>query len=132
MKFLAGLFRRTIRAIYRVITPDQRSHPHEAVERRPTRRLAKCLCGCSGAIDRRGFATAAEMIAVGAYASRLPYAHYLGLENFKIDMDMIAAFMTIAGYSLNDTIVIFDRVRENLRLMRRQSFFTVAFRSDFP
>ena len=52
------------------------------------------------------------MIAVGAYASRLPFAHYLGLENFKIDMDMIAAFMTIAGYSLNDTIVVFDRLRE--------------------
>jgi SecD/SecF fusion protein len=52
------------------------------------------------------------MIAVGAYASRLPGAHYLGLENFKIDMDMIAAFMTIAGYSLNDTIVVFDRLRE--------------------
>jgi SecD/SecF fusion protein len=52
------------------------------------------------------------MIAVGAYASRLPGAHYLGLEDFKIDMDMIAAFMTIAGYSLNDTIVVFDRLRE--------------------
>ncbi len=53
------------------------------------------------------------MIAVGAYASRfLPFTHYLGLQNFKIDMDMIAAFMTIAGYSLNDTIVVFDRLRE--------------------
>jgi SecD/SecF fusion protein len=52
------------------------------------------------------------MIAVGAYASRLPGAHYLGLQNFKIDMDMIAAFLTIAGYSLNDTIVVFDRLRE--------------------
>jgi SecD/SecF fusion protein len=52
------------------------------------------------------------MIAVGAYLSRIPGAHYLGLEDFKIDMDMIAAFMTIAGYSLNDTIVVFDRLRE--------------------
>jgi SecD/SecF fusion protein len=52
------------------------------------------------------------MIAVGAYASRIPGAHYLGLQNFKIDMDMIAAFLTIAGYSLNDTIVVFDRLRE--------------------
>ena len=53
------------------------------------------------------------MIAVGAYAYRyLPFTRYLGLENFMIDLNMIAAFMTIAGYSLNDTIVNFDRLRE--------------------
>jgi SecD/SecF fusion protein len=53
------------------------------------------------------------MIAVGAYAAKyLPFTRYLGLENFMIDMNMIAAFMTIAGYSLNDTIVVFDRLRE--------------------
>jgi SecD/SecF fusion protein len=53
------------------------------------------------------------MIAVGAYASQyLPFTRYLGFENFKIDLNMIAAFMTIAGYSLNDTIVNFDRLRE--------------------
>jgi SecD/SecF fusion protein len=53
------------------------------------------------------------MIAVGAYAAKyLPFTRYLGLENFMIDLNMIAAFMTIAGYSLNDTIVNFDRLRE--------------------
>ena len=55
------------------------------------------------------------MIAVGAYISRyLPFTHHLPfrLDDFKIDMNMIAAFMTIAGYSLNDTIVVFDRLRE--------------------
>jgi SecD/SecF fusion protein len=52
------------------------------------------------------------MIAVGAYLSRTPIGPYLGLEDFKIDMAVIAAFMTIAGYSLNDTIVVFDRLRE--------------------
>ena len=36
----------------------------------------------------------------------------LGLEEFKINLPMIAAFLTIVGYSLNDTIVVFDRVRE--------------------
>jgi SecD/SecF fusion protein len=34
------------------------------------------------------------------------------LSDFKINMAMIAAFLTIVGYSLNDTIVIFDRLRE--------------------
>ena len=33
--------------------------------------------------------------------------------DFKIDLPMIAAFLTVIGYSLNDTIVVFDRIREN-------------------
>ena len=37
----------------------------------------------------------------------------IGLMDFKIDLPMIAAFLTIIGYSLNDTIVVFDRIREN-------------------
>ncbi|HET6328839.1 MAG TPA: protein translocase subunit SecD [Planctomycetaceae bacterium] len=53
------------------------------------------------------------MIAVGSYlAQYVPFTRYLGLQNFMIDLNMIAAFMTIAGYSLNDTIVNFDRLRE--------------------
>jgi len=39
---------------------------------------------------------------------------WLGLVDVEIDLAMIAAFLTIIGYSLNDTIVLFDRVRENL------------------
>ncbi len=38
-----------------------------------------------------------------------------GLVEMKIDLPVIAAFLTIVGYSLNDTIVVFDRIRENLR-----------------
>ena len=37
----------------------------------------------------------------------------LMLQDFKIDLAMIAAFLTIVGYSINDSIVIFDRIREN-------------------
>jgi len=40
----------------------------------------------------------------------------------QIDMGVIAAILTIIGYSLNDTIVIFDRVRENLRLYRGKGY----------
>lgn len=40
-------------------------------------------------------------------------ASKLGLMSFKIDLNMIAALLTIAGYSLNDTIIILDRIREN-------------------
>ena len=37
----------------------------------------------------------------------------LGVSDFKIDLPMIAALLTVIGYSLNDTIVVFDRIREN-------------------
>ena len=37
----------------------------------------------------------------------------LGIHDFKIDLAIIAALLTIVGYSLNDTIVVFDRIREN-------------------
>jgi len=40
-------------------------------------------------------------------------AHTLGILPFKIDLNMVAAMLTIAGYSLNDTIIILDRIREN-------------------
>jgi preprotein translocase subunit SecF len=45
--------------------------------------------------------------------------------NFEINLNVIAAFMTLVGYSVNDTIVIFDRVRENRRLVRRQSLYEI-------
>ncbi|MFH1421101.1 MAG: protein translocase subunit SecD [Planctomycetota bacterium] len=39
----------------------------------------------------------------------------LGIAEMKIDLPLVAAFLTIVGYSVNDTVVIFDRIRENLR-----------------
>src|SRR3954453_19962717 len=44
------------------------------------------------------------------------------LFNKEIDMTVIAALLTLVGYSMNDTIVIFDRIRENLRYHMRGSF----------
>jgi len=41
--------------------------------------------------------------------------------NKEIDLPIVAAILTIIGYSINDTIVVFDRVRENMRKIRRQS-----------
>ncbi|MBI4351981.1 MAG: protein translocase subunit SecF [Elusimicrobia bacterium] len=43
----------------------------------------------------------------------------LSLTNREIDLVIVAALLTIAGYSINDTIVIFDRMRENLRMFPR-------------
>src|SRR5690606_30050824 len=41
-----------------------------------------------------------------------PYLGFLMVEDYKIGLTEIAAFLTIIGYSLNDTIVIFDSIRE--------------------
>ena len=51
------------------------------------------------------------------------------LFHFEISLTVIAALLTLVGYSMNDTIVIFDRIRENLRLMRRESFASIVNRS---
>ncbi len=51
------------------------------------------------------------------------------LFRFEISLTVIAALLTLVGYSMNDTIVIFDRVRENLRLMRREPLETIVNRS---
>ena len=45
---------------------------------------------------------------------------------FEISLTVIAALLTLVGYSMNDTIVIFDRVRENLRIMRRERFADIV------
>jgi preprotein translocase SecF subunit len=42
--------------------------------------------------------------------------------NKEISIAIVAALLTIVGYSLNDTIVVFDRVRENLKALKRQAF----------
>jgi preprotein translocase subunit SecF len=41
--------------------------------------------------------------------------------NYEFNLTTIAAFLTVVGYSVNDTVVIFDRVRENMRRTRRES-----------
>ena len=45
----------------------------------------------------------------------------LTIANFELDLPIVAALLTIAGYSVNDTVVICDRIRENMRKHRRDS-----------
>jgi len=49
--------------------------------------------------------------------------------NREISLTVVAAFLTIGGYSINDTIVVFDRIRENMGLIRRMSFAEVINKS---
>jgi preprotein translocase subunit SecF len=59
------------------------------------------------------------LITVGAFS----------LTNTDITLTVIAAILTLIGYSNNDTIVVFDRIRENIKLMRREKLADVVNRS---
>jgi preprotein translocase subunit SecF len=59
------------------------------------------------------------LITVGAFS----------LSNQEITLTVIAAILTLIGYSMNDTIVVFDRIRENLRMSRREDLTMVVNRS---
>ncbi len=59
------------------------------------------------------------LITVGAFS----------LLNKDISLTVIAAILTLIGYSNNDTIVVFDRIRENIKLMRREKLSDIVNRS---
>ncbi|HJO39857.1 MAG: protein translocase subunit SecF [Vicinamibacterales bacterium] len=54
---------------------------------------------------------------------------FLAFFGYELSLNVVAAILTITGYSVNDTIVIFDRVRENLRSMRRERLELVVNKS---
>ena len=47
------------------------------------------------------------------------------LFNYQISLTVVAALLTLVGYSMNDTILVFDRIRENLKLVRRESLTNI-------
>ncbi len=59
------------------------------------------------------------LITVGAFS----------LTNKEISLTVIAAILTLVGYSMNDTIVVFDRIRENVKLLRRESLADIVNKS---
>ena len=54
---------------------------------------------------------------------------FLKLMNIEVTLTVVAAILTVIGYSLNDTIIIFDRVRENLRKKRKETLHQTLNRS---
>jgi preprotein translocase subunit SecF len=54
---------------------------------------------------------------------------FFSLLHYEISLTVIAALLTLVGYSMNDTIVIFDRIRENSRLLRKESFADLVNKS---
>jgi preprotein translocase subunit SecF len=96
-------------------------------------------------LQRRGiYATLASLLAIAVYIAfrfRVSFAlgavaavlhdivvtvAFLVFFGFDLSLNIVAALLTITGYSVNDTIVIFDRVRENIRAMRRDSLDQVV------
>jgi preprotein translocase subunit SecF len=71
--------------------------------------------------------------AIGAIAATLHdilvTVAFLAFFGYELSLNVVAAILTITGYSVNDTIVIFDRVRENLRSMRREPLETIVNKS---
>lgn len=66
------------------------------------------------------FATAHDILTTMAF---------LAMMHLEVSLTVVAALLTVIGYSLNDTIIIFDRVRENLRKQRKESLRDVLNRS---
>ncbi len=54
---------------------------------------------------------------------------FFSLLNKEISLTVIAAILTLIGYSMNDTIVVFDRIRENIKLLRREPLANIVNRS---
>lgn len=65
------------------------------------------------------------LITLGAFA----LLDSAGVKGLEISLTVIAAILTLVGYSMNDTIVVFDRIRENLRLSRREPLPDLVNRS---
>ena len=69
------------------------------------------------------------MMALGAvialFHDVLMTVGFVSVMNIELSLTVLAALLTIAGYSINDTIVVFDRIREQSRLLRRENFTRV-------
>jgi preprotein translocase subunit SecF len=96
-------------------------------------------------LQRRGvYATVASIVAISAYIAvrfRLSFAAgaigatmhdvlvtlgCLAIAGYDLSLNVTAALLTVIGYSVNDTIVIFDRVRENIKLMRGEPLAAIV------
>jgi preprotein translocase SecF subunit len=68
------------------------------------------------------FGVAAIFATLHDIAATLAFMKYMDIE---ISLFVVGAVLTVIGYSLNDTVVVFDRVRENLKLQRKMSLYDI-------
>jgi preprotein translocase subunit SecF len=72
------------------------------------------------------FAVAAVLATIHDIFATLAFMKYM---NIEISVFVVGAILTVVGYSMNDKVVVFDRVRENLRASRREPFYDLLNRS---
>jgi preprotein translocase subunit SecF len=75
---------------------------------------------------RPSFAVGAAVATAHDVLVTLAFISFFG---YELSLNVVAAILAITGYSVNDTIVVFDRVRENLRTMRRDALEQVINRA---
>ena len=63
------------------------------------------------------------------YAIRSYYDGLIPGLNLDIDLTVVAAFLTLIGYSINDTVVNFDRIRENLKIHKTRPLYDIINQS---
>lgn len=73
---------------------------------------------------------------VFAFAAIIPLFHdailtlgFFSLTNQEVNLSVIAAILTVLGYSLNDTIIVFDRIRENLKIRGKKNLLSLVNQS---
>ncbi len=94
------------------------------LQQKGTYALVGALLGIAAYVAMRfrpGFAVGATVATVHDLVVTMAV---LGMAGYDLDLNIVAALLTVAGYSVNDTIVIFDRVRERLRASARVTLDT--------
>ena len=72
------------------------------------------------------FAAAAVIATIHDIIATLAFMQYL---NIEISLFVVGGILTVVGYSMNDKVVVFDRVRENLHLSKKESLYDILNRS---
>jgi preprotein translocase SecF subunit len=89
------------------------------LQRSGTYAMAGALAGITAYLALRFRSSFATGAAVAVVHDLIVTVAMLSLCRYDLDLNVVAALLTVAGYSVNDTIVIFDRIRERLRTMGR-------------
>jgi preprotein translocase subunit SecF len=84
------------------------------------------LIGILGYIGFRFEWTYGAAAVIAVFHDVLVTLGFFSIFQWEISLTVIAALLTLVGFSVNDTIVVFDRIRENLRLHRRESLYKIT------
>jgi len=66
---------------------------------------------------------------IAVFHDTLVTVGFFSLFDKEVSLTVVAAILTLVGYSMNDTIVVFDRIRENLKILRRERLYSLVNKS---